>query len=95
MKEADFTGQMPGEFVRNLQGTLTFSPLPLPPALSLPMGLVRRVGIVENTLGRLDGTAKALPDRQILIRSFVRREAQLSSYIENTYARYDEVAAAD
>ena len=44
--------------------------------------------------GRLQGTALALPDPKILIRSFVRREAQLSSYIENTYARYDDVAAA-
>jgi Fic family protein len=46
-------------------------------------------------LGRLDGIALTLPEPTILIRSFVRREAQLSSYIENTYARYDEIADAD
>lgn len=49
---------------------------------------------VANLLGRLDGTALSLPDRQILIRSFVRREAQLSSFIENTYASYEDVADA-
>jgi Fic family protein len=38
---------------------------------------------------------RLLPDPTILIRSFVRREAQLSSYIENTFANYDEIAAAD
>jgi Fic family protein len=45
-------------------------------------------------LGRLQGAAGALPDPKILIRSFVRREAQLSSYIENTFANYEEIAAA-
>jgi Fic family protein len=86
---------MPGRLVMNLQGVLTFAPAPLPPAgLTLPMPMLRQLSLVDNTLGRLEGTAKGLPDRRILIRSFVRREAQLSSYIENTYARYEEVAAA-
>jgi len=95
LKESDFTSQMPGSFVKNLQGATTFAPAPLPPALSLPLSLLKRISVVDNMLGRLDGTAKALPDQKILVRSFVRREAQLSSYIENTYARYEEVAAAD
>jgi Fic family protein len=86
---------MPGSLLKNLQGMTTFSPAPLPPKLILPLPLLRQIGVVDNMLGRLDGTAKVLPDRKILIRSFVRREAQLSSYIENTYARYEEVAAAD
>jgi Fic family protein len=86
---------MPGALVRNLQGVLTFSPSPLPPAIVLPASLLRQISVVDNTLGRLDGTAKSLPDSRILIRSFVRREAQLSSYIENTYARYEDVAALD
>ncbi|MGH7215134.1 MAG: Fic family protein, partial [Tepidisphaeraceae bacterium] len=68
---------------------------PLPPLLTVPPALLKRISEVDNMLGRLDGKAQALPDRRILIRSFVRREAQLSSYIENTYARYDEVAAAE
>ncbi|MBC7782390.1 MAG: Fic family protein, partial [Burkholderiales bacterium] len=50
---------------------------------------------VTVLLGRLDGMALTLPDPTILIRSFVRREAQLSSYIENTFAKYDEIAEAD
>jgi Fic family protein len=96
MRKEDFTESAPGALVKNLQGILTFAPAPLPPpSLSLPMPMLRQLSTVDNTLGRLEGTAKALPDRRILIRSFVRREAQLSSYIENTYARYEEVAAAD
>lgn len=73
---------------------MAFSPAPLPPAVSLSMTAVKQLSAVDNTLGRLDGIAKSLPGRTILVRSFVRREAQLSSYIENTYARYEDVAAA-
>ena len=95
MKNKDFTTKAPGKLVRNLQGQMTFVPNPLPPSPSLTLqpALLRRIGAVDNMLGRLDGKAQALPDRKILIRSFVRREAQLSSYIENTYAKYEEVAA--
>lgn len=81
--------------IRNLDGLLTFVPNPIPSILPLSSGIIRRVAEVSNLLGRLDGTARTLPDPGILIRSFVRREAQLSSYIENTFARYDEIAEAD
>lgn len=95
MQQQDFTSEMPGELVPGLQGVLTFLPHPLPPSLNFPNSLLRQISVVDNALGRLDGTAKSLPDRRILVRSFVRREAQLSSYIENTFARYEEVAAAE
>jgi cell filamentation protein, protein adenylyltransferase len=75
--------------------TLTFVPNALPPKLELTNELFNATSDVANAMGRLEGTARALPDPKILIRSFVRREAQLSSYIENTFARYEEVAAAD
>src|SRR5476651_125951 len=95
MKESAFTSSMPGEFVKNLNGFTTFRPHPLPPTVPWTMTLARQLSDVDTILGRLDGTAKSLPDRKILVRSFVRREAQLSSYIENTYASYDDVAVAD
>lgn len=85
----------PGELLKNLDGRLTFVPEALPPKLRLSPGDYNRVSEVSNLLGRLDGIARTLPDPTILIRSFVRREAQLSSYIENTFARFDEIAFAD
>jgi uncharacterized protein YegJ (DUF2314 family) len=91
VRESDFTDQMPGAFVKNLGGFTTFCPAPLPPVVPLTMSLARQPSEVDTMLGRLDGTAKALPDRKILVRSFVRREAQLSSYIENTCARYEAI----
>lgn len=95
MQRNDFQFNSPGQLINNLEGRLTFAPDPLPPTLiSFLPPLLKRISEVDNVLGRLDGKAQALPDQRILIRSFMRREAQLSSYIENTYARYDEVAAA-
>jgi Fic family protein len=48
-----------------------------------------------TAMGLLEGRARGLPDPRVLIKSFVRREAQLSSYIENTYADFDEVGEAE
>jgi Fic family protein len=76
-------------------GILAFVPDSLPPQLKLTNELFNSTSRVANALGRLQGIAGALPDPKILIRTFVRREAQLSSYIENTYAPYEAVAAAE
>ena len=94
MRESDFAPSHPGRLIKNLDGRLTFVPDDLPPPVTFDSSVLKRAESVANALGRLDGQASGLPDRQILIRSFVRREAQLSSYIENTYASYDEVADA-
>src|SRR3954465_6785035 len=96
MNREMFTSDMSGLLLTNLQGVLTFGPHPLrPKAFSFRVPLLRQCCAGDNTLGRLEGTAKGLPDRRILIRSFVRREAQLSSYIENTYAKYEDLAVAE
>ena len=95
MDVKDFQSGAPGQLTKSLEGRLTFVPNALPPKQwSVPPRLLPLLSRIDNLLGRLDGTARALPDQRILIRSFVRREAQLSSYIENTYARYEDVAAA-
>jgi Fic family protein len=94
MRQEEFQQGAPGQLIRGIDGRLTFVPSPLPPALDFLPTLTRRISEVDNLLGRLDGKAHALPDRRILVRSFVRREAQLSSYIENTFAGYAEIAEA-
>jgi Fic family protein len=95
VKKSDFTSNAPGQIIKNLHGNITFLPNPLPPLVDWPSSLLKRVSDVSNILGRLDGISTGLPDQRILIRSFVRREAQLSSFIENTYARYEEVAEVE
>lgn len=95
MNAQDFKRFAPGKLVKNLDGRSTFCPATLYPVIKLTPAIQQLITDVEINLGRLDGMTKVLPDRAILIRSFVRREAQLSSYIENTYAKYDEMAVAD
>ena len=97
-----FSPAAPGRLVRAMddegpdgQKRQTFLPDPLYPELKISAALRRSIEAAICQLGRLDGMTQLLPDRTILLRSFVRREAQLSSYIENTYARFDEVAAAE
>ena len=100
MNAKRFTRQAPGKLVKAMalseddRGVLAFVPDLLPPTIPLTNDLFNATSRVANALGRLQGIASGLPDPKILIRSFVRREAQLSSYIENTFARYEEVAAA-
>ena len=64
-----------------------FIPAPLPPTPALEL-----VGLVRNALdtallalGRLDGAAATLPDAHLLLYTYVRKEAVLSSQIEGTH----------
>lgn len=63
-----------------------FVPLPLPPVPSLEITSVRQLLLERATLavGRLDSIGTLLPDPQLFLYSYVRREAVLSSQIEGT-----------
>ncbi|MGH8746533.1 MAG: Fic family protein [Burkholderiales bacterium] len=69
-----------GEVVR------AFIPHPLPPKPSLQLGsAVRdRLDAALLALGRLDGVSGLLPDVQLFLYAYVRKEAVLSSQIEGT-----------
>jgi Fic family protein len=45
------------------------------------------------SLGRLDGAAATMPDMDLLLYTFVRKEAVLSSQIEGTQSTLDELLA--
>jgi Fic family protein len=87
--------------IRNLDGRWTFVPRPLPHKLNWTDPLVNLVGSAEAELGRLSGIGQKFPDPKRLVRMFLRREAELSSRIENTYAGvrtqllFDMVPAVD
>jgi Fic family protein len=63
-----------------------FVPAPLPPVPPLAMdGEVRTaLDAALLALGRLDGVSSALPDTHLLLYTYVRKEAVLSSQIEGT-----------
>jgi Fic family protein len=74
------TASISGETVR------AFVPAPLPPDPPLEVTPARRKLLEEATLalGRLDSITLLLPDPELFLYSYVRREAVLSSQIEGT-----------
>ncbi|MGB7158795.1 MAG: Fic family protein [Tepidisphaeraceae bacterium] len=79
---------MPGELIKNLQGQWTFVPAPLPGRLQWTNSLVKTLADASAVLGQLQSmTHWKFLDPRRLLRLFLRREAELSSRIENTYAR--------
>lgn len=63
-----------------------FVPAPLPPrpSLILDADLEERLDRANLALGRLDGLSLLMPDPTILLYSYIRKEAVLSSRIEGT-----------
>lgn len=61
-----------------------FLPHPLPPQLAFSFELVAALSEADRALGELAGLGRNLPNANLLIRPFARREAVLSSRIEGT-----------
>jgi len=61
-----------------------FIPNPLPLGLPFEADLVRTLSEADRALGELAGLGRTLPNPQLLIAPFIRREAVLSSRIEGT-----------
>jgi len=89
---------------RGLQGKLvvqgvapepfnTFVPRPLPPDPGIEFGpeLLDLMEKANLALGRLDGLARLLPDLQLFLYFYVRKEAVLSSQIEGTQSSLSDL----
>ena len=72
-----------------------FIPVPLPPAppLMLEGRLRQTLEAATLALGRLDGVATLLPDPDLFIYAYVRKEAVLSSQIEGTQSSLSDLLA--
>jgi Fic family protein len=70
-----------------------FVPAPLVPLPDLDMAGRARAALDQAllALGRLDGAAASLPDAQLLLYTFVRKEAVLSSQIEGTQSSLSDL----
>lgn len=76
-----------GETVR------AFVPAPLPPVPALDLSGDRQARLEQATLavGRLDSVSSLLPDPQLFLYAYVRREAVLSSQIEGTQSSLNDL----
>lgn len=91
MRQDDFTADAQGRLEQTPNGHLTFIPNNLPPHLDTPLPLVRKIVDAERALGELAGVGRDLPNPHLLMMPFIRREAVLSSRIEGTVTRLDQL----
>ena len=69
-----------------------FVPYPLPPALNLASpALLKRLSDANRALGRLDGIKDLLPNPDLFLYFYVRKEALLSSQIEGTQSSFSDL----
>lgn len=84
-----------GRAVRCAGGYSAFVPAPLPPPIAWDGPLVSALSRADLAVGRLAGESRRFPAPRLFIRSFVRREAVLSSRIEGTRTTLGELLAAE
>ncbi len=71
---------------RRLGQYQVFVPDPLPPALTMDDELVLLVARASDAIARLDGVTQVLPNPDLFIAMYMKKEALLSSQIEGTQA---------
>jgi Fic family protein len=81
--------------IRQREGYHAFIPAPLPPdpPLAFDASLATVLAKAGTALGRLDGVASTLPNPELFVAMYVRREAVLSSQIEGTQSTLDDILA--
>lgn len=86
-----------GHYVKQSAGYKAFIPAPLPPnpPVRLEGKLQELLSIADRALGRLDGSIKTLPNPDLFVFMYVRKEAVLSSQIEGTQSSLQDLLAAE
>lgn len=84
-----------GRLVPQETGYTAFVPASLPPEppLAYDSGLISTLANAADAVGRLDGVAQTLPNPDLFVAMYVRREAVLSSQIEGTQSTLNDVLA--
>lgn len=76
-------------------GYVAFFPNPLPRSLDLPNSAVVKMADAEAALGRLAGAGRLLPNPELLVGPYLRREAVASTRIEGTQTSLTDVYDAE
>jgi len=86
-----------GTYVRQPQGYRAFFPALLPPdpPIDIDQDLLAMLLRAQGALARLDGAVCAMPNPDLFLSMYVRREAVLSSRIEGTQSTIDDLLAAE
>lgn len=86
-----------GRYIRQPTGYRAFMPEPLPPhpPLAIEGELPALLSLADRALGRLDGSVQTLPNPDLFVFMYVRKEAVLSSQIEGTQSSLQDLLAAE
>lgn len=86
-----------GRYIRQPTGYRAFLPTPLPPdpPVALTGELTALLSQADRALGRLDGSVLTLPNPDLFVFMYVRKEAVLSSQIEGTQSSLQDLLAAE
>jgi Fic family protein len=86
-----------GRYITQPTGYRAFMPAPLPPQPALALGgeLQGLLSAADRALGRLDGSVLTLPNPDLFVFMYVRKEAVLSSQIEGTQSSLQDLLAAE
>ena len=86
-----------GRYVTQPTGYRAFLPAPLPPdpPVAITGELQALLSEADRALGRLDGSIQTLPNPDLFVFMYVRKEAVLSSQIEGTQSSLQDVLAAE
>jgi Fic family protein len=91
LNPADLTPDSPGNLTPLSGGAHAFIPHALPAGVPMDSEAVHLLAEASQALGLLQGLVQSFPNPQILVRPFIRRESELSSRIEGTYAHQQEL----
>ena len=97
MNVADNKATRAGRYVSQPAGYRAFIPAPLPPDPPVDLGgrLRELLSDTDYALGRLDGAVLTLPNPELFVFMYVRKEAVLSSQIEGTQSSLQNLLAAE
>ena len=86
-----------GRYLPQPNGYRAFIPAPLPPnpPVQLTGKLQKLLSQADRALGRLDGSIQTLPNPDLFVLMYVRKEAVLSSQIEGTQSSLQDLLAAE
>jgi Fic family protein len=86
-----------GRYITQPAGYRAFHPAALPPdpPLELAGELQRLLSAADRALGRLDGSVLTLPNPDLFVLMYVRKEAVLSSQIEGTQSSLQDLLSAE
>ena len=87
-----------GEYIRNMTGETgyqSFRPSPLPPALVLDDDSIRLLVNANRELAILNTASSLVPNKDLFVSMYVRKEALMTSQIEGTQCTLDDILDPD